>query len=299
MVTPWEQKGTVMRSLVELSKDREVELVDGHVDPRPDLLVDDLHPRDLRADLRQQRVEVEPGVRQQGVVQRCRLHPGAVLVEQERTQAGVREVVLTERTAPQRGVHRRGERADLHQEEGRRLTRVPRAHDGVERLPRLGHTPVEVVHHVLGQPLRISPVQRPALFAEEGEEVVLQNGLGERAEPPVAVRVEGVLVGPDLLQVGGRQVEGLQVVDVAKHAVAQQAAQLEDLLHRHRTAVVQPGQVVRAHRTAVGVVLRRQFVPLGGPERGVGRERLEDVVGVVSVTVESEFGRHAQAAPFL
>jgi mannose-1-phosphate guanylyltransferase / phosphomannomutase len=29
VVTPWEQKGTVMRSLVELSKDREVELVDG------------------------------------------------------------------------------------------------------------------------------------------------------------------------------------------------------------------------------------------------------------------------------
>jgi mannose-1-phosphate guanylyltransferase/phosphomannomutase len=29
VVTPWEQKGTVMRSLVELSKDREVDLVDG------------------------------------------------------------------------------------------------------------------------------------------------------------------------------------------------------------------------------------------------------------------------------
>jgi mannose-1-phosphate guanylyltransferase/phosphomannomutase len=29
IVTPWEQKGTVMRSLVELSKDREVDLVDG------------------------------------------------------------------------------------------------------------------------------------------------------------------------------------------------------------------------------------------------------------------------------
>ncbi|HEV7761833.1 MAG TPA: sugar phosphate nucleotidyltransferase [Acidimicrobiales bacterium] len=29
VVTPWEQKGTVMRSLVELSKDRKVELVDG------------------------------------------------------------------------------------------------------------------------------------------------------------------------------------------------------------------------------------------------------------------------------
>jgi mannose-1-phosphate guanylyltransferase/phosphomannomutase len=29
VVTPWEQKGTVMRTLVELSKDREVELVDG------------------------------------------------------------------------------------------------------------------------------------------------------------------------------------------------------------------------------------------------------------------------------
>jgi mannose-1-phosphate guanylyltransferase / phosphomannomutase len=29
VVTPWEQKGTVMRSLVELSKDRQVELVDG------------------------------------------------------------------------------------------------------------------------------------------------------------------------------------------------------------------------------------------------------------------------------
>jgi mannose-1-phosphate guanylyltransferase/phosphomannomutase len=29
VVTPWEQKGAVMRSLVELSKDREVELVDG------------------------------------------------------------------------------------------------------------------------------------------------------------------------------------------------------------------------------------------------------------------------------
>ncbi len=28
-MTPWEQKGTVMRTLVELSKDREVELVDG------------------------------------------------------------------------------------------------------------------------------------------------------------------------------------------------------------------------------------------------------------------------------
>jgi mannose-1-phosphate guanylyltransferase/phosphomannomutase len=29
VVTPWEQKGTIMRSLVELSKDREVDLVDG------------------------------------------------------------------------------------------------------------------------------------------------------------------------------------------------------------------------------------------------------------------------------
>jgi mannose-1-phosphate guanylyltransferase/phosphomannomutase len=29
VVTPWEQKGTVMRSLVELSKDREVDLIDG------------------------------------------------------------------------------------------------------------------------------------------------------------------------------------------------------------------------------------------------------------------------------
>jgi mannose-1-phosphate guanylyltransferase/phosphomannomutase len=29
VVTPWEQKGTVMRSLVELTKDREIELVDG------------------------------------------------------------------------------------------------------------------------------------------------------------------------------------------------------------------------------------------------------------------------------
>jgi mannose-1-phosphate guanylyltransferase/phosphomannomutase len=29
VVTPWEQKGMVMRSLVELSKDREVELIDG------------------------------------------------------------------------------------------------------------------------------------------------------------------------------------------------------------------------------------------------------------------------------
>ena len=28
-MTPWEQKGTVMRSLVELSKDREVDLIDG------------------------------------------------------------------------------------------------------------------------------------------------------------------------------------------------------------------------------------------------------------------------------
>ncbi len=28
-MTPWEQKGTVMRTLVEQSKDREVELVDG------------------------------------------------------------------------------------------------------------------------------------------------------------------------------------------------------------------------------------------------------------------------------
>ena len=29
VVTPWDQKGTVMRTLVELSKDREVDLVDG------------------------------------------------------------------------------------------------------------------------------------------------------------------------------------------------------------------------------------------------------------------------------
>jgi mannose-1-phosphate guanylyltransferase/phosphomannomutase len=29
VVTPWEQKGAVMRSLVELTKDREMELVDG------------------------------------------------------------------------------------------------------------------------------------------------------------------------------------------------------------------------------------------------------------------------------
>jgi mannose-1-phosphate guanylyltransferase/phosphomannomutase len=29
VVTPWEQKGTVMRSLVEMSKDREVQLIDG------------------------------------------------------------------------------------------------------------------------------------------------------------------------------------------------------------------------------------------------------------------------------
>jgi mannose-1-phosphate guanylyltransferase/phosphomannomutase len=29
VVTPWEQKGTVMRTLVELAKDREVELIDG------------------------------------------------------------------------------------------------------------------------------------------------------------------------------------------------------------------------------------------------------------------------------
>jgi mannose-1-phosphate guanylyltransferase/phosphomannomutase len=29
VVTPWEQKGTVMRSLMEQSKDRQVDLVDG------------------------------------------------------------------------------------------------------------------------------------------------------------------------------------------------------------------------------------------------------------------------------
>jgi mannose-1-phosphate guanylyltransferase/phosphomannomutase len=29
VVTPWEQKGTVMRSLMEMTKDRELELVDG------------------------------------------------------------------------------------------------------------------------------------------------------------------------------------------------------------------------------------------------------------------------------
>ena len=29
VVTPWEQKGLVMRSLVELSKDRQLELIDG------------------------------------------------------------------------------------------------------------------------------------------------------------------------------------------------------------------------------------------------------------------------------
>jgi len=29
VVTPWEQKGMVMRSLVEMSKDREVQLIDG------------------------------------------------------------------------------------------------------------------------------------------------------------------------------------------------------------------------------------------------------------------------------
>ena len=29
VVTPWEQKGMVMRSLVEMSKDREVELISG------------------------------------------------------------------------------------------------------------------------------------------------------------------------------------------------------------------------------------------------------------------------------
>ncbi len=29
VVTPWEQKGAVMRGLVELAKDREVELIDG------------------------------------------------------------------------------------------------------------------------------------------------------------------------------------------------------------------------------------------------------------------------------
>ena len=29
VVTPWEQKGTVMRTLVEMSKDREVQLIDG------------------------------------------------------------------------------------------------------------------------------------------------------------------------------------------------------------------------------------------------------------------------------
>ena len=29
VVTPWEQKGMVMRTLVEMSKDREVELIDG------------------------------------------------------------------------------------------------------------------------------------------------------------------------------------------------------------------------------------------------------------------------------
>jgi mannose-1-phosphate guanylyltransferase/phosphomannomutase len=29
VVTPWEQKGLVMRSLVEMSKDREVQLIDG------------------------------------------------------------------------------------------------------------------------------------------------------------------------------------------------------------------------------------------------------------------------------
>ncbi len=28
-MTPWEQKGTVMRTLVEMSKDREVTLIDG------------------------------------------------------------------------------------------------------------------------------------------------------------------------------------------------------------------------------------------------------------------------------
>jgi len=29
VVTPWDQKGMVMRSLVEMSKDREVQLIDG------------------------------------------------------------------------------------------------------------------------------------------------------------------------------------------------------------------------------------------------------------------------------
>ncbi len=29
MITPWEQKGLVMRTLVELSKDRRLELIDG------------------------------------------------------------------------------------------------------------------------------------------------------------------------------------------------------------------------------------------------------------------------------
>jgi hypothetical protein len=45
--------------------DGEIELVDCHVDARPDLLIDDFDPGDLRAQLRQQRVEVDPGVRQQ------------------------------------------------------------------------------------------------------------------------------------------------------------------------------------------------------------------------------------------
>ncbi len=70
VVTPWEQKGTVMRTLVEQSKDREVELVDGvKVHPRRRLGAGAArsrgpgHPRLGRGGQRRRCPSTGPGVR--------------------------------------------------------------------------------------------------------------------------------------------------------------------------------------------------------------------------------------------
>ena len=79
VVTPWEQKGTVMRTLVELSKDREVDLVDGvkvHHDDGWALALPDPggagHPHLGRERLRRRRPPPGAGVRPAHPPARCR-----------------------------------------------------------------------------------------------------------------------------------------------------------------------------------------------------------------------------------
>ncbi len=210
------------------------------------------------------------------------VHPGPVLVDQERPQRIAGEVVLTQRGAADRRIHGGQESAQLKHQEGARFALSHGPLDGVDRLAPRRPALLEGADDMAGGGGDAGPLQRCAALRQEGEEMVLQNGLGQRAQHTVVVRVERLLVLRDGRCPRRRQIEGVEVVDVAQHAMPQEPAQLEGLVGRHGARVVEPGQVVGADRPPVGVVLGRQLFPFRGPERPVGGERLHDLVGVVA-----------------